>query len=344
MSQATSGFDPVPDSVEPVLDPVWLSQALEDRAEDERIVDVERTGDAKTIATKVRFAVTFERPDGAQRVGHYCVKAFFGDEGASMPEALFYRDVLPRLGVRAPRTYYIGVEAETGRALIIMDDVIGQGGRILGPREVYPLDTARDTLAQLARLHAATWGDQDLREQWPTRVDYIIDRFPDDVLDGMLNDGRGPEVAPELRDALIVKEAMRAHVARPATNIIHGDTHSGNAYLDAEGRACWLDWQVAQWGHWSTDVAYHIGSVFDVETRRANEADLLRGYLGELEANGVDAPAWEDAWDDYTLGFTWGFFLWSITSIASRTMVLIHFPRLATALEDHDTLRRLGVT
>jgi Phosphotransferase enzyme family len=337
-----SAFDPVPMTVEAVLDPAWLADALEDRADDERVISVDRTGHQKTIAEKVRFAVTFERPDGSTRVGQYCVKSFFGDDQAAMPEALIYRDVLPHLGLRIPGTHYVGHKPDTGRAIMIMDDIIGLGGHIMSPQEVYSLETARSTLGQLAKLHAQTWGDEALAAAWPTSTGQILDRFPEAVLGDMLTDGRGPHVAPYLRDAATVKSAMYAHIARPATNLVHGDTHSANAYIDSEGRGCWFDWQLLQWGHWSTDIAYHIGSIFDVETRRANEAELLRHYLRQLEAHGVTL-SWDEAWEDYTLGFTWGFFLWAITSIASRSMVLIHFPRLATALDDHDTFRRLGI-
>jgi hypothetical protein len=35
--------------------------------------------------------------------------------------------------------------------------------------------------------------------------------------------------------------------------------------------------------------------------------------------------------------------LWVITRVSSRAVVLIHIPRLAAALTDHDTFRRLGV-
>ena len=58
---------------------------------------------------------------------------------------------------------------------------------------------------------------------------------------------------------------------------------------------------------------------------------------------GVTPPSWDDAWRDYTLGFTWGYFLWVITSISSREVVLIHMPRIGAALADHDTFARLGV-
>ena len=136
---------------------------------------------------------------------------------------------------------------------------------------------------------------------------------------------------------------MRRTGAHEVTCVIHADPHSGNSYLDADGRACWLDWQIVQRGHWTTDVSYHLATVLDVEDRRAHEAELLRHYLRELESCGAPAPPWDDAWEQYTLGFSYGYFLWVITRISSRAVVLIHIPRLAAALTDHDTFRRLGV-
>jgi hypothetical protein len=87
-----------------------------------------------------------------------------------------------------------------------------------------------------------------------------------------------------------------------------------------------------------------LATVLDVESRRAHEADLLRHYLQQLESHGTMAPEWDEAWEQYTLSFSYGYFLWVITRISSRAVVLIHIPRLAAALTDHDTLRRLGVT
>jgi len=356
MSSTASVFDPVPSRIDDILDPAWLSRALAVDPDKEQIVEVECVGGFKTIASKVRFTATFVASDGARRVGHYCVKSMVPFEfrgvredptlGERSPvmvrEALWYRDVLPSLGVRAPVAHYVGALPDSGRALIIMDDIIGLGGRVLGPDEPYALDTVRGTLAELARLHAATWGDDVLRTAWPPSVG-VIDRFPDDVFDAMLKDGRCDGAAPALCDGRTVKDAMRAHVARPGTSIMHGDAHAGNAYLDAAGRAGWIDWQGAQWSHWSSDVAYHIASSLDVAQRQAHEQELLEHYLAERERHGIAAPSWEEAWDDYRAGFTWGFFMWAVSSIVERSLVELNMPRLATAIEDHDTFGRLGI-
>jgi len=141
----------------------------------------------------------------------------------------------------------------------------------------------------------------------------------------------------------VLRAAMCRTAELPSTCVLHGDTHSGNAYVTSAGTACWLDWQIAQRGCWAVDVAYHLGTVLDVEARRSHEGELLRHYLNELRRHGVDAPDDDEAWDLYTTAFAWAFFLWTITSISSREVVLLHVPRIGAAIEDHATFSRLGV-
>jgi aminoglycoside phosphotransferase (APT) family kinase protein len=58
------------------------------------------------------------------------------------------------------------------------------------------------------------------------------------VLQPLLNDGRGPNVPAVLRNADNVLEALRRKADHAITCVIHGDSHSGNVYLDRDGRAC----------------------------------------------------------------------------------------------------------
>src|SRR5829696_4084 len=337
----------VPSTLDEVLDPTWLAHALDDIGDDDRIIAVEEVDSSQTLAQKVRFQVTVEGADRVVRTRAYCVKAHLdGSPGADiLSEARFYGELAPRLDVRVPRAYYTAVDDTAQQATIIMDDVVANGGRFLNAQTPYSLEVARDTLGQLARLHAATWGCEGLTDvDWlAPRITDMANRIPLDALQSLLDDGRGPDVAPELRSAANVAEAMRRTGAHEITCVIHADPHSGNSYLDADGRACWLDWQIVQRGNWATDVSYHLATVLDAETRRTHEAELLRHYLQELASLGAPAPAWDEAWKQYTHGFSYGYFLWVITRISSRAVVLIHIPRLAAALTDHDTFRRLGV-
>jgi aminoglycoside phosphotransferase (APT) family kinase protein len=336
----------VPATIEALLDAGWLTRALDGVGDGERVVEVSTEESLSTVATKVRFQATVEAPDGSRRTEAYCAKGHFDGSPSSLrSETHFYRDLAPGLSVRVPRAYYTGIDDETGRSVVIMDDVVARSGRFLSAHDPYSPDTARATLGQLARLHAASWDDQKLMEaDWlAPRMKRMAEYYADDYLQSLLDDGRGPDVAPELRDARTVKAALVRTAEVAPTCVIHGDTHSGNVYLDADGRACWLDWQNVQRGWWATDVAYHLATTLEVEDRRAYEAGLLRHYLHELASSGAPAPEFDEAWDQYTSGFAYGYFLWVITRISSRAVVLIHIPRLAAALTDHDTYRRLGV-
>ena len=342
----TPALESIPRSVDDLLDPTWLAWALDDINDGDEITSVERQGDSKTLAEKVRFTVTVIDQHGDTRTRPYCVKGHFdGGPDTLAPEAHFYSELAPRVSIRTPRAYYTAVDDSSGRALVVMDDVIGTGGRFLDAHEPYSVETVRSSLDQLAVLHATTWGDPAPPGcSWlQPRMTDMAERFPPGLLQSLLDDGRADGLPAELRDGERLTAALLATAALPRTNVIHGDTHSGNVYLDADGQTCWLDWQVIQPGHWAVDVAYHLSTVLDVDARREHEADLLRWYLDRLAAHGATAPSWDDAWEAYTKGFAHGYFLWTITRISSREVVLINVPRIAAALDDHDTYRRLGV-
>lgn len=340
-----AGFDPIPIDRDLILDPAWLDQALDLVGEGDRIVSVEPVESSRTVAEKLRFGVVIEEADGRRRSHPLCAKGHFEDGINSLhTEAAFYRHLRPVLDVRAPHAYYTGVDLEARRGLIVMDDVVALGGTIGSAHQPYAPEVCRDTLGQLALLHASTWGDRIPTDDWVApRIELMADLFPTETLQELLDDGRGPDLPAVLRRAETLQDAMRRTAERPITCLLHGDTHSGNSYRDSGGRSCWFDWQISQRGHWSVDIAYHLGTVLTTDDRRAHEADLLRHYLAELDRNGVEPPTFEDAWDSYASGFAWGYYLWAITRISSREVVLLHIPRLGAAMTDHDTYARLGV-
>lgn len=338
----------IPATLNTLLDCEWLGDVLSDVNEDERIIALEQVDSSKTLAEKVRFSAIIEKSGGQRRTRSYCVKAHLdGSSGMDLfSEARFYSELAPLLHVRTPRSYYAAVDEPAAQAMIIMDDVVDMGGQFLSAHRPYSLETVRDSLAQLALLHASTWaGARTAHMDWLSpRIRGMTEYFQGQFLQSLLDDGRCGDIAPELRDAKNLVEAVQRTADHEITCVIHGDTHSGNVYLDRDGRANWIDWQVVQRGHWATDVSYHLGTVLDIESRRTHEAGLLRHYLQELQSHGIKVPEWDEAWERYALSFSYGYFLWAITRISSRAVVLIHIPRLTAALTDHDTFRRLGVT
>lgn len=336
-----------PLSPEGVLDPTWLGSVLTDLRDGDRVVATEAVGTSKTRAEKLRIAATIEAADGTRRQRGYCVKAHLdGESGLDiMPEALFYRDVAPRLPVRLPRTPFIGYDEPATQAMIVMEDIVAAGGTFGDPHRPQSPELTRDALSQLALLHASTWGLGAVADiEWlGPKLELFLAFYGPEQLEGFLADGRAEGAPPELRSGANLVTAMRRLDEVERTCLLHGDTHTGNVYVDAEGRACFFDWQVTQVGNWAADVGYHLATVLSIDDRRAHEADLLRHYLAELAGAGAPAPTWDEAWDLYRRSFPYGFFLWVITQVRDRTEVMAHMPRLIAALDDHGTYRLLGV-
>jgi Phosphotransferase enzyme family len=333
----------VPRTHEEVLDPAWLHAALDDIGHDDTIVSVETTGTSKTRLEKLQFAVTIDGP-GGRRVGHYCAKATLdGSDGGSSTEVMFYRDIAPRLDIRRPGVHYAATDGTA--SIIVMDDIVALGGEFMNPHFPFTQQTVRETLSQLARLHGTTWG-LGLVSDIPSLSHGLLhfaEMYDVETLQKLLDDGRAAGFAPEILSGQNLADALRAQQKLGVTSLLHGDTHTGNVYLDPEGRGSFFDFEVVQTGHWAQDVAYHLGSVLTIEDRREHEEELLRHYLAELAATGAPAPAFDEAWDLYRRSFAYGYLLWVITMIRGRDEVLQHMPRLGAALTDHHTYQLLGI-
>jgi len=256
----------------------------------------------------------------------------------------FYRDLAARTGIRTPRSVYADVDPATRHGVVITEDVVAQGATFLDATSTYPPTLAAESLAQLARLHAATWGDPAVgAASWLTpRLESHLGGRGVKEIRGNFESDIGTGVPGEVRDPERLVEAYRTltEQARDASpwSVIHGDAHVGNLYLDSDGRPSFLDWQLVQRGPWYLDVGYHIASALTVEDRRRTEKDLVRHYLDELRAAGVHAPSPDDAWLGVRRGILHGFYLWGITLKVDPALTGVLLHRLGTAAADHDAL------
>ncbi len=143
-----------------------------------------------------------------------------------------------------------------------------------------------------------------------------------------------PDDPDETRDAQRLADAFR--VLAKETDSASPDAHVGNLYLNGERRPSFVDWQLVQRGPWYLDVCYHIASALSIEDRRRTERDLVRHYLGRLEAGGGEAPSWDDARRGILRGIVYGFFLWGITLKVDTAVTFRLLERLGTAAADND--------
>lgn len=338
---------PAPRSLDEALSPTFLSAALGVPVHDVHPGDV-----IGGVATKVRFRIDSE--PGVHR--DYCLKGLVGDAPPAPghvrithTEASFYRDLAPTVGVAVPACRYSGIDPEIGNGLIVMEDVVTAGGRFLTALEPYSVEEARDSVAQLAKLHAAHWGRAGFGD-----LPWLRNRLGDlaetplrtiDELQSLVDDPRGEPLPGELRDAKRITAALRALALRTgdrAESLVHGDAHAGNIYVQ-DGETALIDWQMLQRSHWSIDVAYHVSAALSVDQRRTAERELLGHYLERLSALGVDAPDEDEAWTDYRAGVAYGYYLWSSTRQVAPPITHEFCLRLGTAVADLESFALLGI-
>ncbi len=344
---------PVPDTLETLQSPTWLTAALAPRFPGIQVTAVTPGPVISRVATNARFRIECAGGVPAGLSPNLCGKGYFSEVGRAFrqigePEAYFYRDVADATGMRVLTSVYADVDPATRHGVLITEDVVPHGAVFLDALSDYSPEQAAQSLSQLAKLHSATWESPlYTKESWlDSRLEsYLLHRGVDDVrfnFDGPIGAG----VPGEVRDAQRLVDALHVLAAdAPAESpwsLIHGDAHVGNLYLDGSGRPCFVDWQIVQRGPWYLDVGYHLASALSVEDRRASESDLIRHYLDELTAAGVDAPSSDEAWRGVRRGIIYGFFLWGITRKVEPPITTMLLTRLGTAAADHDAYAAVG--
>jgi hypothetical protein len=335
-----------------LLSPEWLTRALSARFPDVQITRVTPGPVVSRVSTNARFHIEGGLPPGLS--ADLCGKGYFSDEGwsarqAGVFEVFFYRHLAAMSGVRTLRSVYADVDQESRHGVVITEDVVAQGATFLDATSDYTPDMTAGSLAELAKLHAATWGEPAVGT-----ADWLASRLESYTRGRGLKEIRGnfeseigAGVPDEVRDAERLVAAYRALAEETRTaepwSVIHGDAHVGNLYLDGEGRPSFLDWQLVQRGPWYIDVGYHIASTLTVEDRRRAEKDLLRHYLDRLRTEGVEAPSWDEAWLGIRRGIIHGFYLWGITLKVDPAVTSVLQHRLGTAAADYEAFAAVGL-
>ena len=244
-SQGATSLDiEVPPTLDGALDRAWLTEALEPVGKGARVTASKRVEVIRTVATKVRFTVTFE---GRAEPAHFCLKGFLDVDEATarggstcIREADFYTSSRRASTCACPLASQRSSIARRSRASIIMRDLIADGARFCSALEPFTADDAAASLEQIARLHA---GRPLLdSERWITpRIGdlALAQHAPIPLLQEMLDGprGRGPSPAAMLNAERLVagmKVLAQRDEARPQY-LVHGDAHAGNIYRTADG-------------------------------------------------------------------------------------------------------------
>lgn len=333
----------------------WLSQALSQGRDPVEVTSVEVVETLGPSALKIRMKLTYSEPrtDLPEAI---CLKGVFDpaltawlNSGAQQAEALFYREVAPRLSVRVPRSYYSGIDAETKNGAIIMEDLVPQGVQFMSAMSPYTPEQVRGSLDQLAALHGGTWDLAEDSYPWVTsKLSSFVNgsAISAERLTELMAGERGDSLPDHIRKGEMIFGGIAALAEREKgleAVFVHGDSHGGNVYETRDGGIGLIDWQVLQRGHWSVDVAYHMAASLEIDDRRVNEEALFDHYLDRLVAHGGKPPARAGAWRLYRESFPYGLLMWGMTQRVESQIVNRFLARLGTAATDHDSFAALGV-
>jgi Phosphotransferase enzyme family len=179
--------------------------------------------------------------------------------------------------------------------VMVLEDLSASGCRFPKPDDADVLDVAVSLVDELAKLHAAYWG-QEL--PWLGRhalssggganqqkrmaggaalVQSALDQFAPDM----------PAVFRQLGELYVTRyRDIGVLFNEGETTLIHGDSHIGNLFVD-RGRTGFYDWAVSSRSPGMRDVAYFLCNSLPTEVRRAEEVSLLARYRAGLSHAGI---------------------------------------------------------
>lgn len=277
--------------------------------------------------------------------------------GLGVTEAKFYLTCRPGLrDVPAPRCYF--AQAGHGaRHLVVLEDITADGGIPGVLSRDCTLAFAESLMDAFAALHAQHWETPRFASDlsWVTplsrRVGFRALAWQFRKMRTKLTGRADLNLPDEVhRMCAFVNDHDHDLYSRwedgPLT-LIHGDSHLGNTFETADGKAGLLDWQIVHRAPGMREVAYSLVWSLPTALRREHEAHLITRYLDGLSAHGVDKPptndeAWQDyrlfafdAWDSIAFGVAW-------PGMQEESEVNAGFNRANSAVADLDVAEALA--
>lgn len=229
-------------------------------------------------------------------------------------EALFYRDLAPRLQVRVPAPYYAEFDSDTGGFSLILEDLSpARPGEQLSGCSV---EEARTVIRNAARLHGGSWDDSGMAaDSWlRTGIRSMVDfatQLPDfqSRFAAEFGDRVGADTI-KLADKLLALRTEWFRFVQQPKCLWHRDFRADNLMLDVGGRVgdiAIIDWQTVAYGPGVCDLSQFLGGSLTIADRRRHEHDLVREYFEELRECGVGIT-WDACWELYRVGAIYSMF------------------------------------
>jgi hypothetical protein len=260
-------------------------------------------------------------------------------------------ELLPRLELNIPEVYFKALDAERAQMVILMEDLAARGvsfGNGLKPQSAAQV---KRRISALAAFHAKTWDSPELKEggryhilpsNGATMFYNYLDHagYDREEWERYCAKPRGMACSNKFHDYDWLRRAIR-HAGRLSDQlpncVVHGDTHLGNLYEEADGRPGFFD-SLARREAGIMEITYHICNVMDPWERRRVDRDLVSHYRDELISHGVNAPSLDEMMYQYAsfMVINYVTFLVNEPTYQTEAFNTAHASRANIAMLDHD--------
>ena len=223
-------------------------------------------------------------------------------------EYVYYRDIAPHSGMRAPALLYGDFDARSDRFVLVLEDL---GGMQAIPQSVGVGPTrARRAIREVATLQGRFWESTDVpalsscgaflsaRESRIMQTLYLLtlpaafERFGDIFTTGTrrLAESFGTRIVAHFAD-----------LAAGPNTVVHGDYRGDNVLFGGAGQddLAVIDWQGCGIGCGLYDVAFFLGTSVTIDERRRIERDAVGEYHDVVCRMGARDFTIDDCWRSY---------------------------------------------
>lgn len=334
------------------IDLPWLAAALPHL--DLRAFEIVDVIHGTCTKLRIRLHVA-EASRGAGIPEQVILKGGFEAHSRSLPymhraEVRAYREVLPVLKLPSPACHFAGFSPATGQGIVIMEDLLARDVEFCHPLHPQRRDQVARRLTELARFHARTWGSPELepggRWEWlepivPEQGGHLRQFLSPELWTKVIDLPRGRAASVRFHDLgwmLNALDRLFVLAGRLPHALLHGDTHLGNLYIDADGTPGFFDSLPHRWPA-IAEVAYHVTCALDTADRRGWERGLVEHYLAEVARCGVEPPAPDEAMRQYAAFLAYGYCIFVINDAGFQPEAVntAYTARFSTAMIDNRT-------
>lgn len=222
--------------------------------------------------------------------------------------------MLPDLGLNMPEIFYLQLDPANRQMVLLMEDLTLKNVRFQRGLSPNNAKQVARRLTALADLHSRTWGSKELekggkygtleRDGARMFLDYLDHGgFTDEEYNTKFVPLPRIQACPaKFHDYNWLKRyiAYASKMSESLPNcVIHGDTHLGNLYEEADGTPGFFD-SLSRQEPGISEAAYHICNALDPMERRKHDRDLVAHYRDELIKRGVPVPSLWEMMHQYT--------------------------------------------